>query len=163
MPSTIFIPTSSHEGSWRACYCRCQCQEGRIPLGTSPFLIPVEASVSTLCIDCGKVSGGVFTCVGIPQPFLPGVDCSFRTRASCAPRQQRRPRFSWTPPLPHAAAASGTATRTITATPTCSSPCTSTSTAWRRVARAEVSCPLAPLCLLQACLETGPSNYLLWW
>lgn len=99
----------------------------------------------------------VFTCVGISQPFLLDVNCSFRTRASSVPPRQRRLPSSWTPPSPRAAAASGTVPRRITATPTCSSRCTSTSTAWRRAAKAEVSCPLA-LCLLQVCLETGPSN-----
>lgn len=60
MSSTIFFPTFSNEGSWRACYCHFQCQEGLIPLGTSSFSVPVEASVSTPYVDCRKLSGGVY-------------------------------------------------------------------------------------------------------
>lgn len=103
----------------------------------------------------------VFTRVGISHPFLPGVNCSSRTRVSSVPLRQRRPPSSWTPPSPPAAAASGTAPRRIIATPTCSSRCTSTSTAWRRAGKEEVRCLLALLCPLQACLETGPSNNVL--
>lgn len=62
LTSTIFFPTSNHDGSWRACYCHCQCQEGLIPLGTSFFSVSVEASVSTLCVDWRKLSGGVYLC-----------------------------------------------------------------------------------------------------
>lgn len=125
---------------------------------------PFRSQLKPVYPHCVLIEGSclvVFTCVGVSQPFLPGVNCSFRTRASSAPLRQRRPPSSWMPPSPPAAAASGTAMRRITATPTCSSPCTSTSTAWRRAAKAEVSCPLAPLCLLQACLETKPSNNVL--
>lgn len=97
----------------------------------------------------------VLTCEGVSRSFLPCIDCSFRIRASSVPLRQRKLPSSSMPPSLHVAAASGTVMRRITATLTCSSLCTSTSTAWRRAAKAEVSCSFAPFCLLQAFLETG--------
>lgn len=64
---------------------------------------------------------------------------SFRIRASCVPRRLRKPPSSWTLPSPHAAPADPMWRRRSAATPTCCSRFTSTSTAWRRAAREEVS------------------------